>query len=67
MEGVKKKTGFEMERTIKLLSNRTKNINFRVNPELKELFEEVCKREGITVSDCLNYLMLKYLQEKGKI
>jgi hypothetical protein len=67
MEGVKEKTGFEMERAIKLLSNRTKNINFRVNPELKELFEEVCKREGITVSDCLNYLMLMYTQEKGMI
>ena len=57
----------EMEKFIKLLSNRTKNMNFRVNPKLKELFEETCKEEEITVSDCLNYLMLKYLQEKGKI
>jgi len=61
----KKETKIEIEEIVKLLSNRTKNMNFRVNPRLKELFEKACQSEGITVSDCLNYLMLKYVQEKG--
>ncbi|SMO59885.1 RelB antitoxin [Balnearium lithotrophicum] len=61
------KEKIEMEKFIKLLSNRTKNLNFRVNPKLKKLFEETCQKEGLTVSDCLNYLMLKYIQEKNGI
>jgi len=66
-DGMEKKSELEMEEIVKLLSNRTKNMNFRVNPQLKELFEKACQKEGITVSDCLNYLMLKYAQEKGII
>ena len=61
------KKELEMEKFIKLLSKREKSMSFRINPFLKELFEETCQEEEITPSDCLNYLIIKYLQDKGKI
>ena len=57
----------ETEKLVKLLSRREKSISFRINPVLKELFEKTCEEEDITPSDCLNYLVIKYLQEKGKL
>ena len=64
----KKETNkIEMEKFVKLLSRREKSMSFRINPSLKEIFEETCKEEEITPSDCLNYLIIRYLQEKGKL
>jgi len=57
----------ETEKLVKLLSRREKSISFRINPVLKELFEKTCEEEDITPSDCLNYLVIKYLQEKDKL
>ncbi len=63
----KESNKIEMEKFVKLLSRREKSMSFRINPSLKEIFEETCKEEGITPSDCLNYLIIRYLQEKGKL
>jgi hypothetical protein len=67
MEDGMERKNLEMEKFVKLLSKREKSMSFRLNPVLKELFEKTCQEEDITPSDCLNYLIIKYLQEKGRL
>lgn len=36
-------------------------LGFRINPELKEDLEEFCKRENMTLSDAIRFILDRYL------
>lgn len=42
-------------------------IMFRISPELKEKFQEICRKENETVSERLIYWIKKEVEEKTKI
>jgi metal-responsive CopG/Arc/MetJ family transcriptional regulator len=53
----------------KLFRNKTKLITLRINPELLSLFDETLKKDKQYVSrnEWFETLILRYLEEKGKL
>lgn len=45
---------------------KTEQLKTRVTPELKESFELVAQNKGMSPSDALRYLIIKFIEESNK-
>ena len=58
----------DITRIQQLLSNRSKQLGYRINPELFELAEQSAKDNGLeNIQALIDNLLLKYLEEKKVI
>lgn len=57
------------EQLRKILTRKSKTISLRISPELLRLFDDVVKKEKEIGSrnELIEVLMLRYLEEKGRL
>jgi hypothetical protein len=59
--------GSKADLILELTSKKTKKVTLQLNPKLWQMFVDTAKEEGKKPTRKLEELILKYLDEKGKL